>query len=65
MSNKFINISRQSEITLPSNLIFLWVEFPAACRDHMKDERIYTQKPQRDGTALPFGISSKVPSVDI
>ena len=46
-------------------LIFLWVEFPAACRDHMKDERIYTQKPQRDGTALPFGISSKVPSVDI
>ena len=48
-----------------TQLIFLWVEFPAACRDHMKDERIYTQKPQRDGTALPFGISSKVPSVDI
>ena len=48
-----------------TGLIFLWVEFPAACRDHMKDERIYTQKPQRDGTALPFGISSKVPSVDI
>ena len=50
---------------MKNSLIFLWVEFPAACRDHMKDERIYTQKPQRDGTALPFGISSKVPSVDI
>ena len=39
------------------------VQFPAACGVALMDERIHSQEPQRDGIAVPLGISSKVSTI--
>ena len=39
------------------------VQFPAACGVALMDERIHSQEPQRDGIAVPLGISGKVSTI--